>query len=154
MKKKLLLLFICMLTLLFVTGCDFTKKAITTDQFKKIAESKGLYAVDVKEQFKDFSFIKEATVAASQEGWQIEFYVLSDKDQAKSMYNKNLKTFQDYKGNGSKELKTEIGNYNKYTLETKDYYRLLTRVDSTFLYVEVPVVVKDKVNDVIDELGY
>lgn len=154
MKKKLLLLFVCAIALVFVTGCDITKKAITTDQFIKVTEGKGLHTVDVKEQFKDFDFIKEATVAASQEGWQIEFYVLSDKDQAKSMYNKNLKTFQDYKGSGSKELKTEIGNYNKYVLETKDYYRVLTRVDNTFLYVEVPQVIKEKASDIISDLGY
>ncbi len=154
MRKSIILVFLCVISLFLVTGCDITKKAITTNDFKNITEKKGLFSVDVKEQFKDLDYIKEATVAASQEGWQLEFYVLSDADQAKSMYNKNYKIFSDYKSSNAKSTKMEVLNYTKFTLETSDFYRALTRVDNTFLYVEVPIKFKDKAKEIIEELGY
>ena len=153
MKKKLLMGIVLLLSVFVVAGCSFTKDAKTTEEFTKIASKEGLIVGDVKEsQFSEYEQIKEANVASSTDGWQLEFYVLDTVDHAKSMYNKNFNTFD--KQPSKKKSQMEVGNYNRFTHETDETFVLLSRVDNTFLYVEVPMSNKQAAVKIIEELGY
>lgn len=152
MKKKILALFILGVLLFTVTGC-LDKKAITTEQFKKIAEKNNLIVTDVKNQFADFDYVYEATVAVSPEGYQIEFYVLSDVTNAQGMYTKNKNRFES-EDTSSKKSVVNLNNYTKYTQQTKESYKVLSRIDNTMIYVSESVKNKDKINKILKELGY
>ena len=153
MKRKLITT-LCLLTLILVTGCQLSKKALTTDEFNNITSNNGLTPVDVKDQFQKYNVIKEATIAVKQNEWQIEYYVLTDKENAKKMFNKNKNGFEKEYTSSKLNNNIEIGNYNKYTLETKEVYISLTRVDNTFLYADVPIKNKDEVVKLIKDLKY
>ena len=140
------------LILLIATGCSITKKALTTEEFANIVKNQGMIVADVNEQFKDYGYIKEATVAANTEGWQIEFYVLDTKNDAKTMYNKNSIEFNKESTNSSSKI--EVGNYKKEVLESSDYYMVLARVDNTLLYVKVPTKYKEKAKEIVNALEY
>ncbi len=154
MKKKLLLGLTILLTIFLVTGCELSKKQITAEDFQKIGEDEGLIVVDVKEQFKDYDYVDKAIVGASQEGWQVEFYELSDKDHAETMFAKNKKEFQEEADGKYKGETREIGNYSTYILETDTQYMSLTRVNNTVLYAKVGIATKDTVVELIKKLGY
>ena len=154
MKKKLLLIAICVFSLFLVTGCDSSKTAITTKDFIAKAEEKGLITADVLDQFAEYDFVKEATVAASSNGWQVEFYVLSDEENAKSMFETNAATFNAASDKKKNSTEVEMGNYKKIAFDTDENYMVLTRVDNTMIYVRVPISTKEETKEFIDTLGY
>lgn len=154
MKKKILFGIMCVLTLLLTTGCALSKDSLTGEEFTKISDEKGMITADVKEQFAGYDYVLEANVAVSQEGWQIEHYVLETKEDAKTMYSKNKSDFEKFSDSKNVSSVVEVGNYTKYTLETGEYYMVLSRVDNTLLYVKVPVNNKDSAVKLIDALGY
>ena len=152
MKKKFLLigLLIVMFTL---TGCG-SKKLLTTDNFKTISSNNNFKIYDVLEQYSEYDFINEATVAANDDKWQVEFYVLEDSENAKDMFNNNKSIFETYKGKNSLESSTALGNYENYSLTSSGYYMYICRVDNTLVYASVKDSYKDEVKEFIEKLGY
>ncbi len=151
MKKKIVLLGIM---LLLVTACSISKSEISKEEYIKKAEKNKLIVVDVLDQFAGNEEMESATVAASPENWQVEFYVLDSKEAAKKMYNKNKEEFEAI--SNVKKIETNMNgtNYEKYTQETEGLYMVLTRVDNTLLYVKAPDNAKEPINSFIKELGY
>ena len=98
MKKRVIsIALISMLLLLSLTGC--TKKvAITTENFKSIAQSHNYTIKDVKSQYSEYTYISEATVAGINNQWKVEFYVLTTETDAKAMFETNRKSFENSKG--------------------------------------------------------
>ena len=140
--------------MLFVlTGCG-NKNVITTNDFISKTEKLGYTTTNVIEQYASYSYVKEATVAQSSEGYQVEFYTLDDEANATGMFNTNRSTFESYKGNSSSESSSSMGNYSSYTLTSSGYYMYLCRVENTLLYVKVNDTYKDSVKKLIKELGY
>ncbi len=152
--KKYIKLSLLLVVLLLLTACGLTKNAITVDEFKEKADAKGLIVVDVKEQFAEYDHIETATVAASNKGWQIEHYTLSNNKEASKMFNKNLKIFEASKGSSSKQNNIEIGNYRKFELETNGKYQVIIKSKNIFIYVDTYNEHKDEIKDFIKELGY
>ena len=106
------------------------------------------------EQYSEYDFINEATVAASDDKWQVDFYVLDDSTQAKDMFNNNKSIFESYKGKNSLESSTALGNYENYSLTSSGYYMYICRVDNTLVYASVIDSYKDEVKEFIEKLGY
>ena len=153
--RKVLVVCSLLLTLFVVTGCVFSpKKAATVDKFKSVAEKNNLTIIDAREQMKDYDFVQEALIAKSAEGWQIEFYVLSTNEDAKSMYDTNRRIFEDSKSGTVKENFLTIKEYSLYNLKSGGYYMHLSKVDNTLLYMKVNEKYENNVNRFIKELGY
>ena len=152
-KRNLFIGIICLLMLFTLTGCG-KKNVISTETFKSITESKGYTVNDVTNQYTSFEFVKEATIAVSKEGYQVEFYVLEDEANATKMFNTNKSMFESYKGSISTETSSSLNNYSTYTLKTSGKYMHICRVENTFLYLNVDDMYKDSVKSLIKELGY
>ena len=151
-KRGILLGVVCLLLLFITTGC-MNKKAITTSEFKSKMESAGFSIIDAKEQFSNYQYVKEATVAKNSD-YQIEFYVLSNTERANYMFNTNKDIFQNSKGSSSLETKSNMGNYETYSLTSNGYYMYVCRVDNTLIYLKVNQTYKDAVINIIKNLGY
>lgn len=152
-RKNILLIVVCIVMGFFLTGCG-KKTVITTEQFKNIGNTHNFVISDVTVQYSSYNYINEATVIQNPDGWQMEFYVLSNEEYADSMFNTNKNTFENQKENSSLESSVSMGNYSTYSLTSGGYYMHLCRVDNTLLYVRVEEKFKDSVNKIIDELGY
>lgn len=152
-KSRIILCVVCLLMIFSLTGCG-SKKAITTDDFKSIAESSSYSIADVTSQYAEFNFINEATVAQSSDGWQVEFYMLEDKENATNMFNTNKSDFESKKDGFVTESSVNMPNYSTYSLTSGGYYMYLCRVDNTLLYVKVLDTYKDDVKALIKKLGY
>ena len=153
--KKIFVVFSLLLALFAVTGCSlFSKKAVTSSQFKTVAENNNLTIIDAKSQMSEYEFILEALIAKAADDWQIEFYVLSTNNEAKDMYDTNRKKFEDSKSGTVKEKFMTVREYSMYDLESGGYYMHLTKVDNTLLYVKVPSNYKENAKKIIKDLGY
>ena len=151
--RKIILGIVLVLSVFMLGGC-FSKKAITTDEFKAQADKSGYQVSDVKNQYEDFNTIKEATIAYNQEGFQVEFYVLTSNEDAISMFTTNKVDFESKKTDTNVETSASMKNYDTYSLTNNGEYSYLSRVENTFLYVNVKQELKDKVKDFVDKLGY
>ena len=151
MKKKVFILGI--IALIFLTGCN-NKTAITTDIFTEKAKENGLLITDAISQFKDATFIKNATIAQSVDGWQIEFYILEDENYASSMFEKNKLTFESEKTNTSIEKRINGKSNNRYELTTNNSYMYLSRIDNTLLYMKSDISNKDNIKSFVKILNY
>ena len=153
MKKKYLFLGIMVFLLMLTVGCSMNKEAISTSEFVEIATSKGYETIDITDKYVDYDQVKEAT-KISEEGFDIEFYVLNSTSDAKEMYEKNKKLIDDNKDGMSTDTTVTAGNYETYDLKTTDNYIHLCQVDNTMLYVNVESSYQNKTNELIEELGY
>ena len=132
MKKKLSLIAVLVLFALTLTGC-LNKSVKTTDDFVKLAEEKEMKITNAIDQFGYVDFIEEANVATA-DGWQVEFYVLSDVAEAEGMYETNVAKFEAKKANSSTETSAEMGNYDSYGLTTGGFYMYVARVENTLIF--------------------
>ena len=116
-KNGLFFTALCFVMLILLTGCK-NKKAITVETFKSKAESNGFTVTDVISQYQSYSYVNQAQVARNNDGWQVEFYVLSDESYAKSMFNTNKNTFENISGNNKIKTESSLGNYSKFSVST------------------------------------
>ena len=153
MKKNIMLGFVLVMMMFTLTGCG-SKNALTTDNFKTISKNNSYAIIDVISQYEVYNYVTEATVAQSSDGWQVEFYVLSDNAYATGMFNNNKSIFEGYKGSSAVESSSSMGNYETYSLTSDGYYMYLCRVDNTLFYARVEDTYKDAVKNFVEELGY
>lgn len=150
--KKLSLIAVFVLFALTLTGC-LNKSVKTTDDFVKLAEEKKMKITNAIDQFGYVDFIEEANVATA-DGWQVEFYVLSDVVEAEGMYETNVAKFEAKKANSSTETSSEMGNYDSYGLTTAGFYMYVARVENTLIYLDVEEEYKEEAKAFIEEFGY
>lgn len=150
--KKLSLIVVFVLFALTLTGC-LNKSVKTTDDFIKLAEKKDMKITNAIDQFGYVDFIEEANVATA-DGWQVEFYVLSDVAEAEGMYETNVAKFEAKKANSSTETSSEMGNYDSYGLTTAGFYMYVARVENTIIYLDVEEEYKEEAKAFIEEFGY
>ncbi len=151
-KKGLLVSVICFIMLFIITGCG-NKKAISTDTFKTNAEGEGFTVTDVQAQYSSYGYINQATVAAK-DGYQIEFFVLSDSTYAKSMFDTNKAILENINGNNKTKTEINMSNYNKYTVSTSTNYGYLSRIDNTLIFINASNDKKDDIKKFVKKLGY
>lgn len=153
-KSKILLLAMCVLMLVgCFTGCG-KKTAITDDDFRTIANDNGLSIIDATEQFPDSLILETASIAKSDDDWQIEFYVLTDSKAATGMFNTNKENFENLKGNASFQTSVAIGNHAVYSLVSNGTYMHVSRIDNTVVYVNEDAENKDAIDSVLKKMGY
>ncbi len=154
LKNKVLGI-LCLIMLLFLTTACGKKVAITSSDFKEKMESRGYTIQDATNQFSDYDYVKQVYIAlSSNSGYQIEFYELSNNDNASSFFNNNKSIFEQSKSSNSTETSNSINNTAKYTLTTNGQFKLVSRIDNTVIYLNVSEEYKSEVKEVLKDLGY
>ena len=139
-----------------VVNKNLNKQSISANEFKKMMEEKDFEIFDAKEsQFKDYDYVKRAYVALEEDyDYKIEFYKLAEEDNAISFYKTNKEIFENSKDSVSAEKSISLGNNSKYTLKTKDKYKVVSRIENTVIYVDVDAKYEDEVKEILKEIGY
>ena len=150
--KKLRNIILILITFLLV-GCG-SKKEITSSEFKEITRDNDFYIQDVKEQFSEYDYIKEAMIAVKSGKYQIEFYVLEDEENALAFYKYNKDVFEASKESTSLYAEVDFEHNNRYTLTTGNEYKVISRINKTVVYVNTTKENKNDVNKVLKKLGY
>lgn len=159
MKKTFIIIGIILAILALVIFVVFNvlnkeKTPMSADTFNTTMESKGYTLVDTTSLFAQYGNYMTKSYAAQKTGYQIEFYELSSVENAIDMYNTNKLIFESQKGDVSVSATTGINNYSTYSLSTNGKYKYLSRIDNTFIYVDVDESYKDIIEDIMKEIGY
>lgn len=152
--NKLMSIIACLALIFSLAGCG-NKKAITVDEFQSIMSDEGYTVQNAKDQFSEYEYVKDVYIAIdNSSSEQIEFYQLSDDDNAVSFFNNNKQIFEKSKSANSTETSVSIGNNSKYTLTTNGKYKIVSRIDNTVIYADVNEQYKNQVNNILKKLGY
>lgn len=158
-NKKLLIISILSTVLLLITGCAINKTPLTSDQF--IAKVKE-YNLEINNMTDNISSengeinknIKEAIYATSKDGWTVEFYILQDEKAANDIFSSTQLLFEAFEENMTSRTSVNVGNYDIYTLTTKESFMHVCRVDNTVLVLNTEGKNKETAKELIDKLGY
>lgn len=132
-----------------------TKTAITAHKFAEVMKAKGYEVIDTTSVFNSQyePEVKKGYLARTSD-YQIEFYELHNEADAMEMYNWNKTKFESQKGSTSSHSTMSRNNYNIYNLTTNGKYYYLSRVDNSYLHIDVSDSFKDEVKNIASELGY
>ena len=117
-------------------------------------ENKGYIMTDTTIQFAQYGDYMTKSYAAQKPGYQIEFYELSNVENAINMYNTNKLIFELQATDTSISSTASMKNYSKYSLSANGKYKYLSRIDNTLVYIDIDESYKDTVKDLIKEIGY
>lgn len=152
--KSFALIALCLIMAFSFGGCA-KKDPVTSQVFDDTMTQSGYTIKDIKEQYSDLDFITEAYLAVDEtESYQIEFYVLSDKDRAVKMFEGNKQNFEENKDASHLSTSVSAGNHGKYTLTADGEYVLISRIDNTLIFAKTSADYKDAVNTAVEALGY
>lgn len=140
---------------ILIASLNKEKVAITPDSFKTTMEEKDYTVSDVTSVFSQYGgYVKKAYLAQKNTDYQIEFYELSNLDNAVDFFNTNRAKFESQKGNSSIYSNVSLKNYSTYSLTTNGKYKYVSRVDNTVIYIDVDEKYQDTVKSLIKEIGY
>ena len=159
MKKALIIIGIIVVILVGIVLIVFNtlnkeKTPISASTFNTTMEGKGYEMTDTTSQFAQYENYMSESYVAQKIGYQIEFYELTNEENAISMYNANKTKFESQKTNASASTTASMNNYSTYSLTTNGKYKYLSRIDNTLVYVDVDESYKDVVKDIMKEIGY
>lgn len=162
MKKSIKVLIIVGIILAIIIGIVFIaihnlnkeKIPATADKFKATMEAKEFKVIDVTSQFAQYSDYMNKAYVAQKDGYQIEFFVLSNVENATNMYDINKKKFESQKGNSSAFYTTNMKNYSLYSITTNGKYKYISRIDNTLVYVDADANYQKEIKTILKTLGY
>lgn len=162
MKKSIKILIIVGVILAIIIGTVFVvisklnkeKTPIQAEEFKTMMEAKGFKIADVTSQFAQYRDYMSTAYVAQKDGYQIEFFILSNLDNAVSMYNTNKAKFESQKGNVSGAYSTSLKNYSLYSITTNGKYKYVSRIDNTLVYVDADTTYQGDIKTVLKSIGY
>lgn len=153
--KKILLVAVVFISVLLLTGCG-NKEPITANDFYNRMKGENFVLTDATSQFSNYNYIKKAYVAQSPDlKYQIEFYEISDEENAKKFFNNNKQIFETSLGTVVKgKLDLNTTKVSKYRAISSGHYMALTRINNTVLFARLPENYSKPASSIIKKLGY
>lgn len=129
------------------------KEPIDILKFESVTIKSG-YSFGVDQEIEKNSAFKNTGFAIDEEdGYQIEFYVLGNSNDARQLFE-HMKADLETLNSTSISTTESRANYAKYSATTETHFLYATRIDNTVLYANVDVDDKDEVEKFIEEIGY
>ena len=152
MKKKIV--FMCLISLFLLVGCDIKKTAITSTDFNKVMSEEKFTVTNLSKDFEDIKEIKEVFIAQSPKlDYQIEYYVLDSEESESKFYENNKNKFQKEAKNYSQVEMTGL-NYERYSQNTNTSYQVISCVEKTCIFLNVNKNKKDEVKSILEKFNY
>ena len=152
MKKYtiLLLTIFC----LFLTGCgnNKVKEVKTLNDFEEICTNNEFTVDDNMLNYTD----KEITGAkiAKFDNEHIEMVIYEDDKYAKKVQDGHIDDFMKIRNTMVTVDKDKGKNYYNFKMVSNGYYWISTRIENTLIFGKVPIDYKEKVDTVLNSLGY
>lgn len=155
MKMKKTLICLLLFTFLFMTGCGKEKVVITLDNFSNVLAENNFTVSDTTEQYtKQVDYILGSRLAFFDENLEMEMIDYDSVETAKKVQDSQVESFALLKSTGAHEDVEKGKNYYKYTLISNDRYMFSVRVDKTLVFCKTLLENKEKVENILDTLGY
>jgi len=150
--KVLSLTIILALILVGTTGCG-KKKVATPEDFGAVIQDYGYEIRDVIDSDSIDSNITEVAIVAIKDETIIQFFILKTEEDAKNLHKKNTNNFATYEEEAKPEQGTDK-NYEYYKIEIEDKYMVSSRIENTYVYVNVNNESSSEIKEILKKLGY
>ena len=126
---------------------------LNLSEFKDKMESNDFVVLDVSTQFSEEKHV-EGVYIAQKDNYEIEFFYLNNNENAVKVFNGNKATIDREKGESSFSTNQNIRNFSSYALKTDGSFKYISRIDNTFLYLNVAEEYEEEVRFILEKLGY
>lgn len=133
------------------------KTALTTNEFKKIAKENNLNVNNlelVDSNGNPNKDIKEAINAKSENGWQLEYYIIENDKKAKNIFKETEQIYLTFKNDLTEQEKKSKENYDIFTMKTQTSFMHVARIDNTILTTSASDDDEKQIIKIINKLGY
>ena len=155
MKKFKILL--CLLCLFLLVGCTNkskeSKEVVSINGFENAGNNNGFNITDNTSSYADVDYVLEAR-AASLDDATVEMVVYTDIENAKKVQDDQIEKFKKIKNTATPLNKEEGENYYKFWMVSNGYYMVSSRVDNTLIFCKTLLKNKEKVEAILNDLGY
>ena len=153
-RNKLISLVPALILVVFLSACkDMTPT--TPSAFETEMESLGYTVTDTKEQFENENNIAiEDMYVASKGSIQVYFMICTSSGQAQDICTSSLEKAKEKDTHIKSTTSINYGNHSKYTLNNGQEYIVFSRIENTFVAIEVDNDNKAEINSVLKTLGY
>lgn len=153
MKKSFLLFEL--LIFVFITGCgsNETRVASNLERFNNVATLEGFNVQDNMKSYKNANYIAGAMIGSIGDT-TIEMIIYNSSDDASKIQENQIENFNLLKATGATIEKEKGSNFYEYQIISNGYYMMSSRIDNTLIFCKVPLIYKDKIQKMIETLGY
>ncbi len=152
--KKFFILFIC---LFLLVGCTKeskeSKEVRSISDFENASINAGFSVSDNMNKYVGVNYITSAWVATLDD-ISLEMVVYTDTDNLKKVQDEQIESFKLIKNTATTEHKEKGSNYYKFWMISNGYYMVSSSVDNTLVFCKTPLGNKEKIEVVLDNLGY
>ena len=141
-----------------ITGSD--KKAITAEEFKNIISEKN-FTINVPQDAMNAEAIKKAGIETGYltkeiEGveYRVNYFEFKDENSEQYLYYDAINTIRAEDNGEIKETLEKSMNHTKYTAITNGKYIVVSRIGNTLIWGTINVDEKQKLIDLLNEMGY
>lgn len=154
MKKFVFIFCLCLFLLCGCTNESNESKVVRSVQdFEEACVSNGFSVVDNINNYIGVDYISDAKLATL-DNISMEMIVYTDSDSAKKVQDDQIDSFRKIKNTATTENKEKGANYYKFWMVSNGYYMFNVRVDNTLIFCKTTLNNKEKVETILDNLGY
>ena len=156
MKKQIRIFAIVSLFLIGIIMSSCQKTPSDTAAFEKLTEESGYNLYDITVQYDALPQIKEVKLAVpDSRAFQIEFYVITDMDNAKKLFLVQCEEIEGFKGVEFTGDSSNGQNYARRSVVTKGQYLMVSYIENTVVYVPpTDDKNKDEIEKFLKKLNY
>lgn len=151
--KKFIIFCLCLLLVGCTTESNESKVVRSVQDFENASVSNGLNVVDNINSYMGVNYISDAKLA-SLNNLSLEMVVYTDTDSAVKVQNEQIDNFKAIKNTATTENKEKGTNYYKFWMVSNGYYMINVRVENTLIFCKTPLNNKEKVESILENLGY
>ena len=151
--KKFIIFCLCLLLVGCTNESNESKVVRSVQDFENASVSNGLNVVDNINSYMGVNYISDAKLA-SLNNLSLEMVVYTDTDSAIKVQNEQIDIFKTIKNTATTENKEKGTNYYKFWMVSNGYYMINVRVENTLIFCKKPLNNKEKVESILENLGY
>lgn len=140
---------IILILLIFLISCGCAKKSLSPNAFSAYFKNLNYKIYDLSEHYKSYNI--ETVLIAKKHNYQIEYFVYRDKNEATKRLKENANALISMNLQAEKK---ENNNSIKYSFLTSTYNIIISQIDNTIVYTEVPIEFQNEVNKNLSYLNY
>ena len=139
---------------LFLTGCgnNKVKEVKTLNDFEDICTNNELTVDDNMLNY-TATEITGAKIAKF-DNEEIEMVIYEDEKYAEKVQNSHIDSYMQIRNTMVTVDKDKGKNYYSFKMVANGYYWISTRIENTLIFTKVPVDYKEKIDTILDALGY
>ena len=148
MRKNITKICLILCIFLITSGCE--KGSINSNVFSAYFKNKNYEILDLSSQYREIKGVSNVFVAKKSD-YQIEYFVFDDSSSALNSARQNYDIFISMNLKGKKN---QGDNFFKFSFSNSAYYVVISQIENTVIYAQVPLAYQNEVDNYLKEINY